>query len=321
MMVSLQAWFLNGAFRFFMKRHGDKPINLERMRTSTRRPPKRALHVPDGYRVDELRTANGLSFDVADRTEAREKPRATVVLYLHGGGYFFGSPKTHRQIIIAMAKAFDAPAYGLDYRLAPEHRFPAAVEDAARAYRWLLDEYPNAKIVLAGDSAGGGLAIVTAVEARDAGLPQAVAIVAFSPWTDLAITGASVEANAKSCAMFKPKGVRAGAALYLSGADPHDPRASPLYANLSDLPPMLLFASRHEILLDDTVRFAQRAKAAGVKVEVVLRERLPHVWPIFVRILPEGREALAIVTDFARRVAAASAQPAPMLLDRSIPSS
>jgi epsilon-lactone hydrolase len=318
MMVSLQAWLLNGIFRFFMKRHGDKPIDLERLRATTKRPPKRALHVPDGYRVDEIRTANGLSFDIADRTQAREKPPATVVLYIHGGGYFFGSPKTHRQIIIAMAKAFDAPAYGLDYRLAPEHPFPAAVEDAARAYRWLLEKHPNAKIVLAGDSAGGGLAIITALEARDAGLPQAAAIVGFSPWTDLAITGASIEANGRSCAMFTPKGMRAGASLYLAGADPLDPRASPLYANPSGLPPMLLFASRHEILLDDTVRFAERAKTAGVKVEVVLRDRLPHVWPIFLRLLPEGREALEMVTDFARRITAApSTQPTAFLADRS----
>jgi acetyl esterase/lipase len=303
-MVSLQARLLNGILRFFMKRHGDKPLDLERLRATTRAPSKRALHVPTGYRVDELRTPNNLRFDVADRVE-REEPSAAVVLYMHGGGYFTCSPKTHRQIIIAMANAFDAPAYGLDYRLAPEHPFPAAVEDAARAYRWLLAKHANAKIVLAGDSAGGGLAIATALEARDAGLAQALAIVGFSPWTDLAVTGTSVQANAKSCAMLTPKGIRAGANLYLAGANPLDPRASPLYANLSGLPPMLLFASRHEALLDDSVRIAERAKAAGVRVELVLRDRLPHVWPIFLRLLPEGREALKMVTDFGRRVAAA----------------
>ena len=301
-MASWQSWALSSLFRWALKRHGDKPIDLARVRASTLNPPKRALQVPDGMRVEEARTDGGLCFDVVDRTAQRSEAPATVVLYLHGGGYFFGSPKTHRQVIIAMAKAFDAPAYGLDYRLAPEHPFPAAVDDAALAYRWLLAKYPTAKIVLAGDSAGGGLALVTALWARDGGLKQPAAIVAFSPWTDLAITGNSVQANARSCAMFTPNGMRAGAALYLAGADPRDPRASPLYADLAGLPPLLLFASRHEILQDDTVRLADRAKAAGVTVEVVLKDRLPHVWPVFVRLLPEGRDALATVTDFARRL-------------------
>jgi epsilon-lactone hydrolase len=321
MMVSVQVRLLNGFFRFFMKRHGDKPFDLERLRSTTKRPPKRALHVPKGYRVDELLTPDNLRFDVADRAEPRQTPPLTVVLYLHGGGYFTCSPKTHRQIIVALAKAFDAPAYGLDYRLAPEHPFPAAVEDAARAYRWLLEVHPHVRIVLAGDSAGGGLAIATALEARDAGLAPAHAIVGFSPWTDLAVTGASIDANAKSCAMFTAKGIRAAAALYLAGANARDPRASPLYANLSGLPPMLLFASRHEMLLDDTVRFAERAKEAGVNVQVVLRDRLPHVWPIFLRLLPESREALRIVTQFANRAAALleAAPQAPEVVARRIP--
>jgi acetyl esterase/lipase len=203
-----------------------------------------------------------------------------------------------------MARAFQAPVYGLDYRLAPEHPFPAAVEDAAKAYAWLQSRHPNAGIVLAGDSAGAGLAIATAIGARDAGLSAPKAIVAFSPYADLAVTGASVEANARSCAMFTPRGVREAAALYLAGADARDPRASPLYADLNGLPPMLLFASRHEILRDDALRLAERARAAGVKVELIVRDRLPHVWPVFVTLLPEARDAFATVTAFAREVGA-----------------
>lgn len=304
-MPSWQAWCLNGAFRFFMKRHGDKPVDLKRARASMVNPPKRALHIPAGFRVTELREGS-LHFDVIDRTEPRTAPPSTVVLYLHGGGYFFGSPRTHRQIIIAMARTFAAPAYGLFYRLAPEHPFPAAVEDALHAYRWLLARHPGARIVLAGDSAGGGLSIATAVGARDAGLPLPAGIIGFSPWTDLAVSGASVDANARSCAMFTPNGVRRGATLYLGTADPRHPLASPLYADLHGLPPMLLFASRQEILLDDTLRLAERARAAGVSVEVILRDRLPHVWPIFVRILPEGREAIARVAEFARTITVAA---------------
>jgi epsilon-lactone hydrolase len=306
-MLSWQARILNGFFRFTMKRHGKKPLSVARLRNMTRNPPKSALSVPAGFNVESLQSDQGLSFDVADLSTPRSGPASSIVLYLHGGGYIFGSPQTHRQVLIAMAEAFRAPVYGLDYRLAPEHPFPAAVEDAAKAYRWLLDRHPEAAIVLAGDSAGAGLAIATALGVRDSGLPQPKAIVGFSPYTDLAVTGASVESNAKSCAMFTPRGVREAAALYLAGADARDPRASPLYGDFSGLPPMLLFASQHEILRDDTLRLAERAAAAGVKVQLIVRERLPHVWPVFVRLLPEARDAFATVTAFARQIDARNA--------------
>lgn len=306
-MLSWQAMLLNGFFRLTMKRHGKKPLDLERLRAMGKNPPRSVLAVPAGYSVQSLRNEQGLEFDVADVPRSSSHQPSTIVLYLHGGGYLFGSPKTHRQVIIAMAKAFQAPTYGLDYRLAPEHPFPAAVEDAAHAYQWLLTRHPGADIVLAGDSAGAGLAIATAVGVRDAGLKLPKAIVAFSPYSDLAVTGASVESNAKSCAMFTPRGVREAAAMYLAGADARDPRASPLYANLAGLPPMLMFASRHEILRDDTLRLAERASAAGVKVELVVRDRLPHVWPVFVTLLPEARDAFATVTAFAERVGARDA--------------
>lgn len=303
-MISWQAMLLNGFFRFTMKRHGKRPINLNRLRAMTRNPPRSALAIPTGYKVDSVRSEEGLQFDVADLSSAQTAPASTIVLYLHGGGYLFGSPKTHRQVLLAMAKAFQAPVYGLDYRLAPEHPFPAAVEDAAKAYEWLLARHPGAAIVLSGDSAGAGLAIATAVGVRDSGSRPPVGLVAFSPYSDLAVTGASVEANAKSCAMFTPRGVREAAAMYLGGAHAEDPRASPLYADLSGLPPMLLFASRHEILRDDTLRLADRAAAAGVKVELVVRDRLPHVWPVFITLLPEARDAFATVTRFANAIGA-----------------
>lgn len=306
-MLSWQAMLLNGFFRLTMKRHGKKPLNLQRLRAMGKNPPRSALAVPAGYTVESLRNEQGLEFDVADASQPASERPAVIVLYLHGGGYLFGSPKTHRQVLIAMARAFQAPAYGLDYRLAPEHPFPAAVEDAAKAYQWLLTRHPEADIVLGGDSAGAGLAIATAVGVRDAGFKLPRAIVAFSPYSDLAVTGASVETNAKSCAMFTPRGVREAAAMYLAGADARDPRASPLYADLAGLPPMLLFASRHEILRDDTLRLAERALAAGVKVQLIVRDRLPHVWPVFVTLLPEARDAFATVTAFAKSIGARSA--------------
>jgi epsilon-lactone hydrolase len=314
-MASWQAFLMNTLLRVAMKRHGDGPLDLDRVRKSTLNPPRRALQVPPGWRIDEVRgdapgRPGGLQFDVANREITSAAPASDVVLYLHGGGYFFGSPKTHRQIIIAMAKAFGGPCHGLDYRLAPEHRFPAAVEDAMAAYRWILARHPGARVILAGDSAGGGLALVTAIAARAQGLAMPAAMVLFSPWTDLAATGRSIATNARSCAMFTPKGIRTGAQVYLGDADPRDPRASPLYSDLAGLPPTLVFASRQEILLDDSTRLAEKARAAGVKVELILADGVPHVWPIFLRLLPEGRLALEQVTRFARdlpRAAAAAA--------------
>lgn len=297
---------LNGFFRLTMKRQGRKPIDLKRLRAMTRNPPRSALSVPAGFSVVSL-DEGGLNFDIAEVSPRPSRGTPVVVLYLHGGGYLFGSPKTHRQVLIAMAKAFQAPVYGLDYRLAPEHPFPAALEDAAKAYQWLLGRYPAADIVLAGDSAGAGLAIATAVGVRDAGFNLPKAIIGFSPYSDLAVTGASVEGNARSCAMFTPRSIREAAAMYLAGADARDPRASPLYADLAGLPPMLLFVSRQETLRDDTLRLAERASAAGVTVELVVRDRLPHVWPVFVTLLPEAREAFVTVATFARTVGARGA--------------
>ncbi|RTL71584.1 MAG: alpha/beta hydrolase [Hyphomicrobiales bacterium] len=299
--MSWQAWALGSAFRLVLKRRSDKPLNLNLLRASMRNPPKRALRIPKGFTVTPVET-EGLAFEVADKAAAPASAPDALVLYLHGGGYFYGSPRTHRQILIGLVKAMGVPVWGLDYRLAPEHPFPAAVEDAVAAYRCLVQKFPAARIVLAGDSAGGGLALVTAAEIRDQGLPAPAGIIAFSPWTDLAATGSSVDANARSCAMFRPAGLRKAADVYLAGQDACDPRASPLYADLAGLPPMLLFASRHELLLDDTLRLAEKAKAAGVDVEVVLRDRLLHVWPIFVHLLPEAREAMQDVTRFAHRI-------------------
>ena len=308
-MASWQAFLMNGVLRVAMKRRGDRPMDLARVRKSTLNPPRRALHIPEGWRVDEVRGAGDLSFDVAQRAMRAASEPEDVVLYLHGGGYFFGSPKTHRQIIIGMARAFEGPSYGLDYRLAPEHRFPAAVDDAMAAFRWVQARHPKARLTLAGDSAGGGLAVVTALAARDQGVTMPAAMVLFSPWSDLAATGRSIESNAKSCAMFTPKSIRTGASVYLGDADPRDPKASPLYANLEGLPPTLIFASLQEILLDDSTRLAEKARAAGVKVELILRDNLPHVWPVFLRMLPEGRESLDAVTRFAGTVRRQSETP------------
>lgn len=300
-MPSFKAWMLNAIFRATMKRHGDKPLDVVHARSTAGTPVPAALRVPRDMRVDTIAGPRGLSMDVADRAEARNGSPQTVVYYLHGGGYFFGSPKTHRQIVLWLSRAFGGPGYALDYRLAPEHPFPAALDDAGDTYAWLTERHPGAHIVIAGDSAGGGLALATMLDARAKGRALPAMFIGYSPWTDLAVSGASVDINAGRCVMFMPRGIREAAAQYTGKHDPRDPRISPLYGDLKGLPPMLLFASTHEILRDDTLRLAEKARAAGVEVELVVRENLPHVWPIFVRLLPEGQEALETVKVFAAR--------------------
>ncbi|MCX7384120.1 MAG: alpha/beta hydrolase fold domain-containing protein, partial [Alphaproteobacteria bacterium] len=222
------------------------------------------------------------------------------LLFIHGGGMVLGNLETDHPMAVILCENLDAVVVSVDYRLAPEHPFPAALDDAVAAY---ADLAARQRILIAGDSAGGGLALALACAARDAGLPPPAGIVVFSPWTDLANTGPSVVENADRCAMFSAAALHAAAAIYLAGTDPADPRASPLHADLTGLPPMLLFAGSDELMRDDTTRLAERARAAGGEVETSIIPGVPHVWPYFARWLPEGRDALALVRRFVARVA------------------
>lgn len=233
---------------------------------------------------------------------------APVVLYLHGGGYFFCSPRTHRPITIGLATHARARVCAPVYRLAPEHPFPAAVEDAVAAYRALLAQgvVPQ-RMVVAGDSAGGGLALALLVALRDAGDPLPAGAILYSPWTDLAATGQSLIDNDESDVMFRGAWMAHGAALYLgdSGAPVDHPLASPLYADFAGLPALHCYVSTTEVLRDDTLRMAERAQAAGVAVSVQMGRRLPHVWPIFYPFLPEARTALRQSGEQIRQLVAA----------------
>jgi acetyl esterase/lipase len=199
-----------------------------------------------------------------------------------------------------LSRAANARVFALDYRLAPEHRFPAAVEDAVAGYRWLLDQGVDPQeIVIGGDSAGGGLAIATLVALRDAGerLPRAAFI--LSPWTDLAVTGRSLDANDERDPMFYGDAIRKMAPVYVGDASPRDPLVSPIYADLSNLPPLLIYVSDTEVLLDDSTRLAERARQCGLKVDLRVESDLPHVWPIFVAFkLPESFQALGEIARF-----------------------
>ncbi len=230
-------------------------------------------------------------------TEPKAPPAATV-LYIHGGGFIACSPATHKPFTLAFAKR-GFRVFAPDYRLAPEHRFPAALDDALAAYRGLLDAGGDpASLVIAGDSAGGGLALSTLVAAKRAGLPMPACAVLFSPWTDLACAGDSMRTNLRADPMLCATTMPAAAALYLGAADKRDPLASPLHADLAGLPPLCIHASAIEVLRDDSTRLATRAREAGVEVSIRLWDNMPHVWPIFQRLLPEARRTMDEVAEY-----------------------
>jgi len=216
-----------------------------------------------------------------------------VLLYFHGGGYVMGSINTHRAMVARMARAAGARALAIDYRLAPEHPFPAAVQDATAAYRWLLDQgYKPGKIALAGDSAGGGLALATLMALRDAGTALPACAVPVSPWTDVPGTGASVRTNAASDPMVQETDLLRYGALYGRNGDLRHPLLSPLYGDYRELPPLLIQVGGAEILLDDSTRAAERARRAGVNVDLDVWDGMVHVWHVFAKLLPEGQQAI-----------------------------
>lgn len=225
-------------------------------------------------------------------------PNDGCIYYLHGGGYVFGSPESHRNLTAGLTGATRLRTFVLDYRLAPEHRFPAAVEDAVAGYRWLLDQGLSAtQIVLGGDSAGGGLTLATLLWLRDAGLPLPAGAFLLSPWTDLACTGDSLVRNDDRDAMLCNREVQRFSKVYYGEASPHDPLVSPLYGSFTALPPLRIYASNTEILLDDAVRLAERARYDGVEVDLRIWDDQLHAWPVLIHFrIPEARQ---VVTELA----------------------
>jgi monoterpene epsilon-lactone hydrolase len=224
-----------------------------------------------------------------------------VIFYLHGGGYTIGSINTHREMISHISRAAGARALAIDYRLAPEHPFPAAVEDSTTAYRWLISTgVEPTRLVIAGDSAGGGLTVATLVALRDAGDPLPAAAVCISPWVDMEGLGESMKTKADVDPMIPADDSHRAAQAYLGGADPRSPLAAPLYADLTGLPPLLIHVGTSEVLLDDSTRLAERARSAGVEVVLEVWEDMIHVWHYFASMLPEGQQAIDRIGEFIR---------------------
>jgi phosphinothricin tripeptide acetyl hydrolase len=222
-----------------------------------------------------------------------------VIYYLHGGAYTFGSMTTYRDLLGFLTRRTRARALWLDYRLAPECPFPAAVDDALAGYRWLLAQgVAPQTIAFAGDSAGGGLALATMLAARDAGLPLPAGAALLSPWADLTGESATAKSRAAADPMLHGAGIGHAGKIYLGGADPRTPLASPIFADLRGLPPLLIHVGDAEILLDDSHTLAERAHAAGVEVTLHVWPGMFHVFPIFPNLLPEARAAATEMAHF-----------------------
>jgi epsilon-lactone hydrolase len=230
------------------------------------------------------------------------------LLYLHGGGYVICSPATHRDLAGRISKAAGVAVLVLDYRLAPEHPYPAAVDDATAALRWMHDHGPTGPAparatFVAGDSAGGGLTLATLLATRDAGGRMPNAAVTISAWTDLAATGASLRTRADVDPMVTAAVLSRMVKEYLQGGDPQQPLASPLYADLRGLPPLLMQVGDAEVLLDDTSRVADKAIAAGVAVTVEVYPEMMHIFQLFAPVLPEGQQAIDRIGAFLKQIA------------------
>jgi len=253
---------------------------------------------PSGADVKKV-GANGVPAEWTVADGARDD---VAIVYFHGGGYAMGSLNSHRGHCARLSRAARARVLSVDYRLGPEHPHPAAVEDALAAVRYVrTNGFAPRRTAIAGDSAGGGLTLAALVALRDAGEPTPAAGLCISPWTDLALTGDSMRSKAAEDPMVRAADLALMADAYLAGADPKTPLASPLYANLAGLPPLLLQVGSAEILLDDAVRVAARARAAGVEAELRVWPDMFHVWHAFADILPEGQQAVDEMAAFLER--------------------
>jgi len=251
--------------------------------------------MPEGVIVEPV-DANGVP---AEWTTAPDADRNRVLLYMHGGGYMSGSIVSHRAMVAEAGRQAAVRTLALGYRLAPEHPFPAALQDVRTAYMYLrASKIEPRQIVVAGDSAGAGLAIAMMVSLRDAGLPLPSGAWCISPWVDLAMTGASMTEKAAVDPMISEPYLRELATAYVAGANPRTPLASPLYADLHGLPPIFIQVGSAETLVDDAVRLAGAAANADVAVTLEVYPDMIHVWPLFFGDLSAGRRALAAAGRF-----------------------
>jgi epsilon-lactone hydrolase len=301
--MSLRASFVRLGLRAFVKSRAGPIPDLAASRKGYNAIKSWVPNPPRGTKV----TKHEIAGVKAVRVATPQSLPGRHMLYLHGGAYINGSPSHYRDFIWRIANVTSSSVLCIDYRLAPEHPFPAALDDAVAAYRWLLaDGATPQRLAIMGDSAGGGLTFATLLRLRDEGVPLPAAVVTLSPWTDLALTGESIRTNAHLDVMLSAEQAPALAAHYLGAADPRHPYVSPLYGDHAGLPPTLIHVGSEEVLLDDSVRIADRLRAAGCSVALEVWPRMPHVWHLFARVLPEARKAVIRIGAFVQQEMAAA---------------
>jgi len=254
--------------------------------------------LPPGVTVESV-LADGIA---CEKVSSAGADPSRLLFHIHGGGFTSGSCVTHRELAAHLSLATGIPVLLPDYRLAPEHPFPAALDDCVSVYRWLLRTGIDPKrIVFGGDSAGGGLALSTLLCLREGGEPLPAAAILLSPWTDLTLTGESLVLRAQLDPLNSHQGLQTAADLYVNDEDPTNPLISPVHAELRGLPPMLIQVGDHEILLSDSTRLAGRAEAAGIETQLEIWPEMWHVWHFWAAGLPEARQALDGVGRYARQ--------------------
>ena len=275
----------------------DRRLSIQEQRTRLDGIARRGIRLPKGVTVRGLQ-AGGIH---AEWIEALGVASQNAILYLHGGGYCSCSLDTHRGLAARLALASGARVLVIAYHLAPEFPFPAALEDALGAYRWLLGQgLPPENIAIAGDSAGGGLTLACALSLRDASEPLPAALVCLSPWTDLTFSGETIRTLAGVDPLLKP-GRLPIAAYYTGSHDPAEALISPLFADLRGLPPLLIHVGSDEILLSDSTRLAEKARCAGVDVTLEIWKDMWHVFQVFAPYVPEAQESIDLIGAFVRR--------------------
>jgi len=262
---------------------------------------KAAMSFPspkDGTLIDQIDTGSVRGEWIAAPKVPRDAKR--TILYCHGGGYFWGNLSAPRNMLARLSSLANARIFSLDYRLAPEAPFPAAFDDAMAAYSWIIEDQriDPGQLVVGGESAGGGLALSLLSALKENAQPVPGAAFLFSPWTDLTVSGASIETNAKNDAVVTGADLQWAAELFLSGEDARTTLASPLFSDLSGLPPILVQVGSTEALLDDSNRLGEAVQSAGGRCTLEIWPRMHHVWQLHSFFLPEGRRALENVANF-----------------------
>lgn len=303
--MSIRAWLVRRQIRKLFRRDlfvkpGEpvpEPNFMEALTYSEARMPK----PPASTEIEALEAEHG---GVAFKGEWVAEPgtrKDRILFYSHGGGYVWGSPKVYRDLAWRLSKACNARVFLLDYSLAPNAKCPTQINEGLAAIDYIRAAHPDAKFAMSGDSAGGNLTAALMLAMRDGGRQPADVISLISPWLDLTGSGDSVKTNGKRDVMLRPDGIAAATVAYAGTADPADPQVSPLFANLENLPPVLMQVGSDEILLDDSTRFHAALQAAGGDSTLRVWNKMHHVWHTTAGIVPEGKKAIQEIADFFER--------------------